>query len=109
MQVTTPLKVDPSFDATHHDEQIVISNQEDPSDVDEEEEDDDEEEIDLEDDTRLRYQRLQARGRAAELAFNNKIQREKEDAEAALAAVRSDSRSKSRSRTGPLSASVFLP
>jgi hypothetical protein len=84
------------FTLLHSDEQMIISNQEDPSDVEEDEEED----IDLEDDTRLRYQRLQARGRAAELAFNNRIQREKEDAEVAQAAAAAAAalRNKSRSR-----------
>ncbi|KAG8830815.1 hypothetical protein FRC17_004182 [Serendipita sp. 399] len=65
--------------------------------------DDDDEEAMYEhaDDTRLRYERLQARGRAAELAYNERVKREREDAQLRKALrerERSRSHSKSRSR-----------
>lgn len=81
------------------DEEQLILPDEDALDI---EEDD----LEFADDTRLRYQRLQARGRAAELAFNNRIQREREEAMAARS--RAQSRSKSRSRPStPILGALF--
>lgn len=90
---------------------------EDAIDLDDEEEEDDDDDLQLAaDDTRLRYQQLQARGRAAELAFNRRLEREREEAEANAAAAaavvaaksRAHSRSKSRSRPGtPILGSLF--
>ncbi|KAG8835418.1 hypothetical protein FRC18_000552 [Serendipita sp. 400] len=66
---------------------------------------DDDEEVMYEhaDDTRLRYERLQARGRAAELAYNERLRREREDVHRRKTTgererERSRSHSKSRSR-----------
>lgn len=68
--------------------------------------DDDEEDLDEHaEETRLRYARLQARGRAAELAYNNRIQREamtpNVPATAPSSSRRDRSRSNSKSRSRP--------
>jgi hypothetical protein len=73
---------------------------------------DEDEDLDLDveleeraEETRLRYARLQARGRAAELAYNNRLQREREHTNAH---ERSRSHSKSRSRPStPMLGALF--
>jgi hypothetical protein len=68
-----------------------------------EDRDEEDEDLDIElqeraEETRLRYARLQARGRAAELAYNNRIQREREHT---YTDTRERSRSHSKSRSRP--------
>ncbi|CAG7847655.1 SubName: Full=Uncharacterized protein {ECO:0000313/EMBL:CCA72480.1} [Serendipita indica DSM 11827] len=86
-------------DMFKEDEEAIADSEEDI-------EDDEEEMYEHAEDTRLRYERLQARGRAMELAYQRRLEREREQAHAAAAVGANDtrrerSRSHSKSRSRP--------